>query len=339
MDSLTHIALGACMGEAFAGHKVGKKAMIWGALAQSIPDIDFIAAFWLNTSDNLLAHRGFTHSILFSLVVTFVMAYFAERWHRPHNISYTRWWFFFCAAIMMHIFLDAFNNYGVGWFEPFSHYRISFNVMYVADPLFSIVPGIALLMLIILKSFSKKRKFWWRAGLGFCLLYLGYCCINKIIINQDVKKLLAKQQVDYNRYFTTPAPLQSWLWFVVADADSGYYVGYRSVFDKTKQMPLYYFSRNGYLLDDIKEQRQLRQLIRFSQGYYTVEKRKDTMLFNDLRFGQVIGWEDPKEEFAFHYYIQPDIDNTLVVQRGRFAKWDRRSFRLFWKRVTGHELR
>lgn len=339
MDSLTHIALGACMGEAFAGHQVGKKAMIWGALAQSIPDIDFIAAFWLNTSDNLLAHRGFTHSILFSLAITFVMAWFAERWHRPHNISYTRWWFFFCAAIMMHIFLDAFNNYGVGWFEPFSNYRFSFNVMYVADPLFSIVPGIAMVMLIILKSFSKKRKFWWRVGLAFCLLYLAYCGVNKLIINNDVKKLLAKQQVPHNRYFTTPAPLQSWLWFVVAEADSGYYVGYRSVFDKTKQMPFYYFSRNGYLLDDIKEQRQLQQLIRFSQGYYTVEKRKDTMVFNDLRFGQVIGWEEPYGEFAFHYYIQPDIDNTLVVQRGRFAKWDRRSFRLFWKRVKGHELR
>ena len=29
MDSLTHIALGACMGEAFAGYKVDKKAMLW----------------------------------------------------------------------------------------------------------------------------------------------------------------------------------------------------------------------------------------------------------------------------------------------------------------------
>ena len=29
-------------------------------------------------------------------------------------------------------FIDAFNNYGVGWFEPFSHERISFNAIYVA---------------------------------------------------------------------------------------------------------------------------------------------------------------------------------------------------------------
>ena len=33
------------MGEAFAGRTVGKKAIIWGILAQSVPDIDFLAAF------------------------------------------------------------------------------------------------------------------------------------------------------------------------------------------------------------------------------------------------------------------------------------------------------
>ena len=105
MDSLTHIALGACMGEAFAGNKVGKKAMLWGALAQSIPDIDFIAAFWQDTATNLLTHRGFTHSILFSVAATLLLTYFAEKWHRPHNISFARWTFFFwCCYPHTHFF-------------------------------------------------------------------------------------------------------------------------------------------------------------------------------------------------------------------------------------------
>jgi inner membrane protein len=334
VDSLTHIALGACMGEAFAGHTVGKKAVLWGILAQSIPDIDFIAATWLDTSSNLLAHRGFTHSILFAVLVSLFMAMLAERWHRPHNISFMRWLCFFGAAIGLHIFLDAFNNYGVGWFEPFSHYRISFNIIYVADPFFSIAPGIAFVLLLILRQKNKKRKFWWKFGLGISFLYLGYCTINKAIINHDVKKMLAKQEIPYTRYFTTPAPLQNWLWFVVAGNDSGYYVGYRSVFDHHK-MPLQYFPRNSFLLDSLLTAKDVQQLIRFSQQYYTVEKNQDTLVFNDLRFGQVIGWQDPKEQFAFHYYLQPDIDNTLVVQRGRFAKWNRESLRAFWKRIQG----
>ena len=86
MDSITHIAIGACVGEAFFEKGFGKKAMLWGALAQRIPDIDFISSIWMNTSEDLLAHRGFTHSILFALLIVPVFAMTADRIHRPHNI-------------------------------------------------------------------------------------------------------------------------------------------------------------------------------------------------------------------------------------------------------------
>ncbi len=336
MDSLTHIALGACMGEAFAGKTVGRKAMLWGVLAQSVPDIDFLGALWMDTSSNLLGHRGFTHSILFAAIVTVLLALLAEKWHRPHNISFARWTAFFGAAIFMHIFFDAFNNYGVGWFEPFSHHRISFNSIYVADPFFSIGPGIALLFLGLLKKKHVHRRFWWKFGLVTSFVYLGYCVVNKVIINQKVKQAFSQQHISYKNYFTTPAPLQSWLWFVVASTDSGYYTGYRSVFDKADTMHLEYFNRNEVFLDTFSNKKEVQQLIRFSKGYYTVETNEDTIIFNDLRFGQIAGWENPRERFAFHYYLRPEADNTLVVQRGRFAKWNRESLQSFFQRIKGN---
>lgn len=310
--------------------------MLWGVLAQSIPDIDFISASWLDTPSALLAHRGFTHSILFTAIVTLIMAALANRWHRPHNISFTRWAFFFGAAISMHIFFDAFNNYGVGWFEPFSHYRISFNTIYVADPFFSIGPGIALIMLLLLRQRDKKRKFWWRFGLGLSFFYLGYCVINKTIINQEVKQALSRQHLKYTRYFTTPAPLQNWLWFIVAGNDSSYYVGYRSVFDNADTLTLEQFPRNIFLIDTLRNEKRIQQLIRFSKQFYTIEKEGDTLIFNDLRFGQIIGWQNPREAFAFHYFLNVDMDNTLVVQRGRFAKWDWHAMQSFYRRIKGN---
>jgi inner membrane protein len=321
------------MGEAFAGKKLGRKAMVWGIIAQSIPDIDFVAAGWLDTPSDLLAHRGFTHSILFAVIVALIMAILANRWHRPHNISFTRWLLFFGAAILLHVFIDAFNNYGVGWFEPFNHYRISFNTIYVADPFFSVAPGIAFIMLLLLKQRTKKRVFWWKFGLLISTIYLCYCIFNKAIINHDVKQQLAKQHIPYTRYLTTPAPLQNWLWFVAAGNDSNYYVGYRSVFDK-KNLSFKKFARNTWFLDTTKKE--VQQLIRFSQQFYTVEKKQDTLIFNDLRFGQVIGWQNPDEEFAFHYYLYPYIDNTLVVQRGRFAKWNWTTIKSFAKHIAGN---
>jgi len=324
------------MGEAFAGRTVGKKAMLWGILAQSIPDIDFISSLWLNTADHLLAHRGFTHSLLFAVLVSPLFALFAEKWHRPHNISYKRWLSFFGTVILVHIFLDAFNNYGVGWFEPFSHYRISFNIMYVADPFFSIVPGIALLMLLILPKRKNQRRIWWKTGLVAGFIYLLYCTGNKIYINHRVKKLLDSQQVAYTRFFTTPAPLQNWLWFVVAGNDSGYYTGYVSVFDSQENIQLHYSPRNDSLLLWVKDNKDVNKLIRFSQQFYTLEHNADTILFNDLRFGQIIGWQNPEERFAFYYYLQPKLDNTLAVQRGRFAKWDKEVFQSFLHRIRGN---
>lgn len=336
MDSLTHIALGACIGEAVLGKKLGKKAMVWGALAQSLPDIDFIASAWLDTDSNLLAHRGFTHSILFACIMAFVLALIAERWHRPHNISLRKWFLFFSLEIGIHIFIDAFNNYGVGWFEPFSHSRISFNAIYVADLFFSIGPGIAFLFLVWLRRHHPKRKFWWRLGIGMSIFYLAYCCINKSRIDRDTRQILAQQHIPYTRYFTTPAPLNNWLWFVVAGNDSGYYIGYRSVFDRKKEIAFEYFPRNDSLLQAVQDREALLKLTRFSKQFYTVEQWNDTLVFNDLRFGQIIGWQSPRERFVFHYYLDHPNDNKLVVQRGRFAKWDRASFRALLRRIKGN---
>ena len=336
MDSLTHIALGACMGEAFAGKQLGKKAMLWGAIAQSIPDIDFVASFWMNTSSNLLAHRGFTHSFLFWAIITPLFALLAEYLHRPHNISLQKWVLFFGGVIFIHIFIDAFNNYGVGWFEPFSHKRISFNAIYVADPFFSIWPGIACIVLIILRKKKPQRKNWWRLGLGLSALYLVYCLMNKAIIDSDTKAILKKQHISYTRYFTTPAPLQNWLWYVVAGNDSGYYVGFRSLFDSKKEIDFQYFPRNEQLLDTLKDHEDLQKLIRFSQQYYTVENWGDSLVFNDLRFGQITGWQNPRGKFVFHYYLKHPRENILVIQRGRFEGWSRQTAWSLIKRIRGN---
>ncbi len=336
MDSITHLALGACMGEAFAGKRLGKKALLWGAMAQSIPDIDFLASFWMDTSSNLLAHRGFTHSFLFCALITPLFALLAQYLHRPHNIKLHQWMLFFGGTIFMHIFIDAFNNYGVGWFEPFSHQRISFNAIYVADPFFSIWPVIACLAIIFFKRGFFQRTKWLVFGLGLSGFYLLYCLYNKARIDKDAKEILTKQKITYSRYFTTPAPLQNWLWYVVAGNDSGYYVGFRSLFDSKKEIDFTYFPRNDSLLVPMLTQNDIHQLIRFSQNYYTIEKWSDTLVFNDLRFGQMQGWQNPKGKFVFHYYLQHPADNALVVQRGRFEGWNSETAISLVKRVAGN---
>jgi len=336
MDSLTHIVIGAVVGDAIVDKEFGKRAMFLGAIAQSAPDIDFLASFWMDPINNLLAHRGFTHSILFCLMATPFLALIAERVHRPHNISFWKWCEFFGILIFLHIFLDAFNNYGIGWFEPFSHYRVSFNTVFVADPLFSIWPTISFVAILILPRKSHRRKFWIIIGMGLTTVYLLYCTSNKFKLKYDVYKSLKEQNIPHHRYFTTPTAFNNFLWYIVVDDKKGFYIGYRSVFDSQSKIDYTYFPKNDHLLDRIDEDENLQKLIRFSKGYYTVEKWKDTLVFNDLRFGQVAGWHDPKNPFAFHFFLNRPEANDMVVQRGRFAQWNKETIQSLIKRIKGN---
>jgi inner membrane protein len=335
MDSLTHIVIGACIGDLFLGRKIGKKAMLYGAIAASLPDIDFIASFLLNTPDDLLTHRGFTHSILFALLAVVLMAFFLRKRHAAEKIPTVTWLVFLGTEIFVHIFLDAFNAYGVGWFEPFNHSRISFNVIFVADPFFSMWPAIAAVYLLFLNRFNKRRKFVAGFGLFFCSVYLLYCLTNKFRIDNSVRYSLTHRGIHYNRYFVTPTSFNNWLWYAVAETDSGYYIGYRSVFDRNTEIEFSYFPRNDSLLKPWEGQKDLQELILFSQGYYTAELSGQGILFNDLRFGQIMGWQYSNAHFVFHYRLDNPDANHLVVQRGRFAGWDWKNIKIFIRRIRG----
>ncbi|MEI8280017.1 MAG: metal-dependent hydrolase [Bacteroidota bacterium] len=340
MDSVTHIVLGACIGEAIAGKQLGKKAMLLGAIAQSIPDIDFVASFWMNTTNDLLAHRGFTHSILCTLLLTPLLAYLSQRYSKTSSLLFPKWMLFWGLQITIHIFIDAFNAYGTGWFEPFSHYRVSFNSVYVADPLFSIWPAIACVALLVLNKLDIRRKKWAMMGMVLSSAYLVAGIFNKLLVEKDVKVSLSKQHITYSSYFTTPTPLNNLLWFVVAESDSGYYTGYRAVLDSKPIMQWRYVRRNEALFASIPDRSEARidleNLKRFAQGYYTAEKRHDTLVFNNLRFGETAGWASTEPHFAFYYYLQYPDANKLIVQRGRFAGWDQQVVRSLFTRIKGN---
>jgi inner membrane protein len=92
MDSLTQIVLGAAMGEAVLGKKIGNRAMVWGALGGTIPDLDVIGNLWMDEVDALAFHRGISHSFFFAIIAAFVMAFLTDRlysWKKKHRAEFT----------------------------------------------------------------------------------------------------------------------------------------------------------------------------------------------------------------------------------------------------------
>ena len=82
MDSLSQIVLGAAVGEVVLGRRIGNRAMIWGAVAGTVPDMDVLGKYVLSELDNLGFHRGISHSLLFSVLGSFVFGWLTDRLYR-----------------------------------------------------------------------------------------------------------------------------------------------------------------------------------------------------------------------------------------------------------------
>lgn len=78
MDSLTQIVLGAACGEVVAGRRLGNRAMLWGAVGGTIPDLDVMAELFTDRLTAMSFHRGFMHSMLFAAVAPWVFAWLAQ---------------------------------------------------------------------------------------------------------------------------------------------------------------------------------------------------------------------------------------------------------------------
>ena len=264
-----------------------------------------------------------------------VLGYICFWLFRKDNLSWQRWAGFWLLQLFIHIFLDAFNTYGTAWFEPFSHYRVSFNSMFVADPLFTIWPAIAAFALAVMPVASRKRSKVASVALIMSSVYLIIGLTNKTSIDRVAKKQLHKKGINTEQYFSTPTPLNNLLWYIVAKTDTGFQIGYRSVMDNGDSIHFRYTPQNAYLLQQSAYPDDVKRLIRFSQGFYTASMWHDTLVFNNLRFGEVNGWADTMPQCVFYYFTDIPEANNLVVQRGRFAKWNAETFKAFLIRISG----
>ncbi len=67
MDSVTHIVVGAAIGEAMLGRKAGFRAATWGAVISTIPDLDILVNPFVDSVNELYFHRNITHSFFFAI--------------------------------------------------------------------------------------------------------------------------------------------------------------------------------------------------------------------------------------------------------------------------------
>ena len=339
MDSLTQIVLGAACGEAILGKKIGNKALLFGAIGGTIPDLDVLVGSWLygNEIDAMLFHRGFMHSFLFAILaaIGFGMLVFwiYNRGKRYGMTTQKEWMWLFFASIFTHPILDSFTAYGTQLFAPFSNYRVAFNNIAVADPFYTLPFLTALIIMMCFNRASTKRSLFLKIGLGISSLYMLFTFVNKYHVHGVYKQSLEDQQMNYVRFQTQPTILNNILWYGIAETSDAYFVGFYSILDTKPTVSKWHkLPKNHELIQGMSKD--LKTLAWFSSGYYNLTETDtpDTFLFKDLRY-PLMNENDPNSSvFKFTITKTDDRWEAAPFYASDVNKGD---LDAFWTRLKG----
>ncbi len=113
MDSLTQIVLGAAVGEIVLGKKIGNRALLWGAVGGTIPDLDVLSSIFVSPIESLATHRGFSHSIAFALLGSIAFGWIIHRLYQSkyHKYMAAIGWFLIPTGVLY--FLERIFERGV----------------------------------------------------------------------------------------------------------------------------------------------------------------------------------------------------------------------------------
>ena len=332
MDSLTQIVLGAAVGEVVLGKKIGNKAMLYGAIAGTIPDLDVFASHFTDTVTALSIHRGFTHSIVFSLLFAPIFGWLVSRYEAYKNFNGWSWLFFW--AFLTHPILDAHTTWGTQLFWPFD-VRFAFKTIFVIDPLYTIPFLVFLILAMRQHRTSEKRSFYNRMGLVMSSSYLVLTFLLKWMAFNQFESALETQNITYLKLDTRPSPLNTILWSANVETENAYLLGNYSFFD-TKSIAFESYPKNHELLENLTENNKVKRMIAISEGWYTIVEKNDNHYFNDLRFG-LLSLEPQSQNFVFQYQIDTDADdNVQFIEVQKNQRDGRTLLSELWKRIKGN---
>jgi len=335
MDSITQIVLGAAVAEAVAGRKMGGKAALWGAIAGTLPDLDVFLSPFNHPIDAALMHRGFSHSIVFALLTSPVLAWLIHRLYKKKH-PFNLWLKLFFLAIITHPMLDIFTNYGTEFFWPFS-LRITFNSVFVLDPLYTIPFAICLLISLFLRRDHRLRsKFNW-AGIIYSCAYLAWGVIVKLTILSNADGYFAKSEIKAERIMAGPMPLTSFYWMFMGEDKQNYYVGYKSLFGKYQSDDLEIIPKRHELLDQLswKGKNYTEKLKFISNNYFAMDSVENEIRFYDLRFGTTCQFTNGKRcgpIMGYGMVVDNGVVNKTTNIRGT-RQFENLNFDAYWNKI------
>lgn len=337
MDSLTQIVLGAAVGEAVLGKKVGNKAILLGAVAGTIPDLDvFVKLFTDDVTANEM-HRGFSHSIVFCILFAPLLAWLIQKIHSKADASWRDWSKLTFWSLFTHPLLDAHTTWGTQLLWPFD-LRIAYKNINVVDPVYTLP---FLLLVLVAMFFRRDNK--WRSrlnwlGIGLSSLYMLYTIGVKFHVNTVFKEALQSQNIEYQRLSHQPTIMNSVLWMAIAENDTAYQMGFYSLLDKDKQIDFISYPKDLRIREQMQEVELYQRLVKLSDHWFLIRVNRDGFIFKDMRFGQM-SFDRDEDAIVFQYQMHLEGGEWSAVQKEppRDPDLMKTTFAALWKRIKGKE--
>ena len=298
LDSLTHIVLGAALGTAVLGRKVGPRAALWGALCSTLPDLDVLVSLGDPVRD-FTFHRAASHSLFWLTLASPFIAWALARLHREAGAGFRGWLVLTWLTLIAHPLLDAFTVYGTQLLLPFSDYPVGMGSLFIIDPLYTVplIVGVLAAMRWRMRAPARAAR-WNTVGLVASTVYLAWTVAAQSHVEHDVRHELAASPLAHGRLLVTAAPFNSLLWRVVVMDDAGYFEGYRSILDAGgSSISLVHHTSEARLLEPLLQRNDwaVQRLAWFAKGFYGVREVGSGMAVaagSASTLGQLLGLVD-----------------------------------------------
>lgn len=284
MDSLTQLVLGAGVGTAVLGRRLGpRRAALAGAALGTLPDLD---VFWPfdDPVDAFVLHRSVTHSLVMQALATPVLAeamlrlFRGLRGHRPLA------WAAVYLCLSTHALLDAMTVYGTRllwplWPEPFG-----LGSMFIIDPLYTLPLLVAAAWALSVRAWTPRLGRVLATALVLSTGYLGWSVAAQQTAERRAAAVLAQAGITPDRTLATATPFNTLFWRVIAIDGDRYLNLYVPLLGGADAITAYAhpLGSAGGCLAGITD---ATRLTAFAHGFVRVEHEGAVRRIADLRMG------------------------------------------------------
>ncbi|MGD9287514.1 MAG: metal-dependent hydrolase, partial [Desulfobacterales bacterium] len=230
-------------------------------------------------------HRGFSHSLILLALLSPIIAWMIASVHPDTKRYYGRWVLLSLIVLEGSVLLDLLTIYGTQIFWPVDTTPMAIPILFIIDPFFTLPIFSGVLTVLLIKRHRTLGHRLNMVGLVLSLVYVAWAFGAAEFVERRVTEKLARQEVSYSRFLSSPAPFNTLLWRVVGIDKDRYFETYFSLFDRETPLFVDFYPRNLNLMAGIEEHPPVVKLRRFTRGYYAFSTVGEYVAMTDLRMG------------------------------------------------------